>query len=125
MARRSPVVLIVDDDDQVLDISEKILTSLGYQVIPATNGDAALEIIRYYRQIDLLMTDIVMPGSLDGWQLAHRAKQLRPELGVIYTTGYTHRPVPDEGQFGYGPLLPKPWRADRLMSIIGRRTVAS
>lgn len=119
MPRRRPVVLIVDDDDQVLDVSAKILDALGYQVIPATNGDAALEIIKFYQLIDVLMTDIVMPGSLDGWELAHRAKQLRPDLRVIYTTAYNHRSVPDKGQPGYGPLLPKPWRADQLMSMIG------
>lgn len=120
MARNRPIVLIVDDDDQVLDIAAIVLASLGYQVIPATNGDAALEIIKYYRAIDLLMTDIVMPGSLDGWELAHRAKQLRPELGVVYTTGFSDKLLPDTSNPGYGPLLPKPWRADQLVSIVNR-----
>ncbi len=120
MPRNRPIVLIVDDDDQVLDIAAIVLASLGYQVIPATNGDAALEIIKYYRAIDLLMTDIVMPGSLDGWELAHRAKQLCPGLGVVYTTGFSNRALPDRSSPGYGPLLPKPWRADQLVSIINR-----
>jgi DNA-binding NtrC family response regulator len=120
MARSRPIVLIVDDDDQVLDIAAIVLASLGYQVIPATNGEAALEIIKYYRAIDLLMTDIVMPGEIDGWELARRAKHIRPELRVVYTTGFADKALPDKSHPGYGPLLPKPWRADQLVSLVNR-----
>ena len=120
MARNRPIVLIVDDDDQVLDIAAIVLASLGYQVIPATNGEAALEIIKYYRAIDLLMTDIVMPGTIDGWELARRAKHMRPELSVVYTTGFSDGALPDKSHPGYGPLLPKPWRADQLVSLVNR-----
>jgi DNA-binding NtrC family response regulator len=120
MARNRPIVLIVDDDDQVLDIAAIVLASLGYQVIPATNGEAALEIIKYYRAIDLLMTDIVMPGTIDGWELARRAKHMQPELSVVYTTGFAESALPDKSNPGYGPLLPKPWRADQLVSLVNR-----
>jgi CheY-like chemotaxis protein len=120
MARKGAVILLVDDDDGVLDVAAVTLASLGYQVIPATNGEAALEIIKYYRQIDLLMTDIVMPGAMDGWELASRAKQLRPELGVLYTTGYGETLLPDESRPGLGPLLPKPWRTDQLAGLVNR-----
>jgi DNA-binding NtrC family response regulator len=120
MARSRPIVLIVDDDDQVLDVAAIVLASLGYQVIPATNGEAALEIIKYYRAIDLLMTDIVMPGTIDGWELARRAKRMRPELSVVYTTGFADGALPDKSNPGYGPLLPKPWRADQLVSLVNR-----
>ena len=120
MARNRPIVLIVDDDDQVLDIAAIVLASLGYQVIPAPNGEAALEIIKYYRAIDLLMTDIVMPGTIDGWELARRAKHMRPELSVVYTTGFSDGALPDKSHPGYGPLLPKPWRADQLVSLVNR-----
>jgi DNA-binding NtrC family response regulator len=120
MKKRRPIILIVDDDDQVLDVAAIVLASLGHQVIPATNGEAALEIIKYYREIDLLMTDIVMPGTIDGWELARRAKQLRPELVVLYTTGYAESMMPDESKPGLGPLLPKPWRADQLVSLVSR-----
>jgi CheY-like chemotaxis protein len=120
MTRNRPIVLIVDDDDQALDVAAIVLASLGYQVIPATNGEAALEIIKYYRAIDLLMTDIVMPGTIDGWELARRAKHMRPELNVVYTSGFVDRGLPDKGNPGHGPLLPKPWRADQLVSLINR-----
>ena len=120
MVKNRPVILVVDDDDQVLDVAAIVLASLGYHVIPATNGEAALEIIKYYRIIDLLMTDIVMPGTIDGWELARRAKQLRPELGVLYTTGYAENMLPEESKPGLGPLLPKPWRAEQLVSLVNR-----
>lgn len=118
--KKRQIILIVDDDDQVLDIAAIVLASLGHQVIPATNGEAALEIIKYYRSIDLLMTDIVMPGAIDGWELARRAKQLQPDLHVLYTTGYGDKMMPDQSKPGLGPLLPKPWRADQLASLITR-----
>ena len=120
MAERRPVVLVVDDDDEVLDVAAIILASLGYHVIPATNAEAALEIVKYYRGIDLLMTDIVMPGTIDGWELARRAKHMRPELSVVYTTGFAEGALPDKSNPGYGPLLPKPWRADQLVSLVNR-----
>jgi len=120
MAERRPVVLVVDDDDEVLDVAAIILASLGYHVIPATNPEAALEIVKYYRGIDLLMTDIVMPGPFDGWELARRAKQMRPNLGVVYTTGFGGAALDDEARPGLGPLLPKPWRPHQLVALVQR-----
>ncbi|HEX7967774.1 MAG TPA: response regulator [Stellaceae bacterium] len=119
MPKHSPLILIVDDDDQVLDSAEIVLTALDYRVIPATNADAALEIVKYYRGIDLLITDIVMPGSMDGWELARRAKEIRSELRVLYTSGFASRALP-ERDAGYGPLLPKPWRAPELVRTVHR-----
>ena len=118
--KKRQIILIVDDDDQVLDVAAIVLASLGHQVIPATNGEAALEIIKYYRDIDLLMTDIVMPGAIDGWELARRAKQLQPDLSILYTTGFADRMMPEASKPGLGPLLPKPWRADQLASLVTR-----
>lgn len=120
MVEDRPVVLIVDDDDQVLDAAASALQLLGYRVIPATNGEAALEIIKYYRPIDLLMTDIIMPGAVDGWELARRAKQLRPDLLVLYMTGHAEKLLADESKPGLGPVLPKPWRAHQLASLVNR-----
>jgi DNA-binding NtrC family response regulator len=120
MAKKRAVILLVDDDDGVLDVAAVTLASVGYQVIRATNGEAALEIIKYDQQIDLLMTDIVMPGTIDGWELANRAKQLRPEMSVLYMTGHGEILLPDENQGGFGPLLPKPWRSDQLVGLVNR-----
>jgi CheY-like chemotaxis protein len=112
-----PTILVVDDDGQVLEGTREIVSALGYEVIAARSGAEALSIIRNDATIDLLFTDISMPG-MDGWELARRSKQLRPELKVLYTTGFSFAPVPETATLGYGPLLPKPWRPAQLHRLL-------
>ena len=112
-------VLVVDDDEDVRDIAVVTLELQGYEVLCAADGNEALTSLRKHRDIRLLLTDIVMPG-MNGFELAHRAKQLRPDLAVIYTSGYNT--VPNWGEYGvgYGPLVPKPWRADALQEHVAK-----
>ncbi len=113
-------ILVVDDDEDVLDIAVTTLSALGYPVKAARNGEQALDILGEEPEIALLLTDIVMPGGMDGWDLAHHAKQLRPQLKVLYTSGHSARLLGDDRRSGYGPLLPKPWRLDQLESFVRR-----
>jgi CheY-like chemotaxis protein len=106
-----------NDDGQVLEETREIVAALGYRVISARSGQEALSIIRNDATIDLLFTDISMPG-MDGWELARRSKQLRPELKVLYTTGFSFAPVPGMATPGYGPRLPKPWRPAQLHRLL-------
>lgn len=99
MREARPIILVVDDDGQVLEGTREIVAALGYQVISAQSGTEALSIIRNGATIDLLFTDISMPG-MDGWELARRSKQLRPELKVLYTTGFSFAPVPETTTLG-------------------------
>jgi CheY-like chemotaxis protein len=118
-----PIILVVDDDADVLDGTREIVEALGYAVISARSGREALSIIRRDESIDLLFTDITMPG-MDGWELGRQSKQMRPDLKVVYTTGYSFSRVPEAFTPGYGPLLPKPWRPgelDRILRTILRR----
>ena len=117
MGEARPIILVVDDDGQVLEGTRDLVAALGYEVVAARNGQEALSIIRSDATIDLLFTDISMPG-MDGWELARRSKQLRPELKVIYTTGFSFAPVPETTTLGYGPLLPKPWRPAQLHRLL-------
>ena len=117
MRKARPIILVVDDDGQVLEGTSEIVAALGYEVISARSGTEALSIIRNDTAIDLLFTDISMPG-MDGWELARRSKQLRPELKVLYTTGFSFAPVPETATLGYGPLLPKPWRPSQLHRLL-------
>ena len=71
---------------------ENELKALGYRVITTSNGPAALEVLRQPGQIDLLFTDVVMPGGLFGPQLADEASRLRPGLKVLFTSGYSEHP---------------------------------
>lgn len=118
MANSAPIVLAVDDDPDVLMIASTVLSEQGFTVLEAVNGAEALKVIEARPDIDLLFTDIVMPGDIDGFELAHQAKQLRPALRVVYTSGYMKKvPWGDHG-VGHGPLLQKPWRQGQLIQTI-------
>jgi CheY-like chemotaxis protein len=108
-------ILIVDDEEAIRDIADAILTSAGYRVLTAADGSAALRIV-LAEPVDLLFTDIIMPG-MSGYELAMAAKRIRPELRVLYTSGF-----PGWGLAGAAAppahTLVKPWRAQQLVSEI-------
>ncbi|OFX00252.1 MAG: hypothetical protein A3D94_12860 [Alphaproteobacteria bacterium RIFCSPHIGHO2_12_FULL_66_14] len=81
-------ILVVDDNTGVLEEAVEQLTSLGYRVASASNGAEALEVLESEDDVDLLFTDVVMPGSLGGRALAERARQMRPGLKVLFASGY-------------------------------------
>ena len=80
-------VLLVEDELLVREVASEDLKEAGFDVTPASDGDEALAILRDTIEFDLLFTDIRMPGSVDGWELAREAKQTIPGLKVIYATG--------------------------------------
>jgi CheY-like chemotaxis protein len=103
-------VLVVEDDPDVLSLTVDLLKGLGYEVSTAVNAKAAMQHIRSRKRIDLLFTDVVMPGGVSGVQLARMASEVRPELGILLTSGY----VGDKSAIGENefPLIDKPY--DRL-----------
>ena len=114
MPGRPPTVLVVDDDPDVLNATCAVVEELGYAAVAARGGEEALSIVRRDRSVSVLFTDIMMPG-MDGWHLGRCAKEIRPELSVIYTTGFCRAP---DGAPGFGPLLPKPWRPTQLHALL-------
>ena len=92
---RNETILIVDDDELVLTFTQNLIESLGYRVLSASNGRDALEMLRQSTPIDLLFTDVVMPGAMSGPLLVAEARRLRPELKVLYTSGYPDHRMPD------------------------------
>jgi CheY-like chemotaxis protein/two-component sensor histidine kinase len=111
----SATVLVVEDDDLVRRHAADLLTTLGYQVLTCVNGPAALAVLRSPTDIDLLFTDVVMPGGIDGRELADAALALRPALKVLFTSGYTENAIVHHGRLDRGVhLLPKPYRAVEL-----------
>jgi signal transduction histidine kinase/CheY-like chemotaxis protein len=125
MPRASETILVVEDDDMVRSYVERELNGLGYRVILARDGFAALEILRQSGEIDLLFTDVVMPGGIFGPKLAEDASRLRPGLKVLYTSGYTENAVIHHGRLDPGiTLLNKPFRrqdlAEMLRSVLGK-----
>jgi CheY-like chemotaxis protein len=102
-------ILLVEDDAMVRNLTHDQLVALGYQVIMAVNGHAALEIVRQRADLDLLFTDIEMPGGMNGVQLAAAAIALRPSLKVLYASGYTEHANNQNSR-----LLSKPYRRAEL-----------
>jgi CheY-like chemotaxis protein len=108
-------VLVVDDDDQVRELAVSVLEDFHYTVFSASCADEALAILDRGHHVDLLFTDIVMPGR-DGYALADVAKERRPALRVLYTSGYVRAPFAPP----HGPLLAKPWRPAQLAAAVRR-----
>jgi CheY-like chemotaxis protein len=98
-------ILLVEDDELVRHHAERQLIALGYLVTTAVNGPAALETIKLRADIDLLFTDVVMPGGMNGPILADQALKLRPHLKVLYTSGYTENAMVHLGRLDNGTLL--------------------
>ena len=112
--RRS--VLLVDDDVEVRQVAAVILGELGFQVIEASSAEDAMEVVRGPAAIDLLMTDLAMPG-IGGMELAHLAKRARPGLKVLYTSAYV-RAAEGSRALGHGPLIEKPWMLEQLRAVV-------
>lgn len=108
-------ILVVEDDSAVREHVVAQLRALGYQVLEASAGAEAIEILRQTSSIDLLFTDVVMPGGMGGKELADLARQLRPSLKVLYTSGYTENSIVHHGKLDPGvKLLNKPYRREQL-----------
>jgi signal transduction histidine kinase len=108
-------ILVVEDDEALRLYTVEILSDLGYSVLTAANGASALEIIGRGHGIDLLFTDIVMPGGMNGRQLADEAVLRRPGLKVLFTTGYTADAIVHHGRLDPDvELISKPYTYDSL-----------
>jgi PAS domain S-box-containing protein len=115
----SETILCVEDDDVVRAHVTGQLESLGYKVIPASNAAQALELVNSGAAFDLLFTDIVMPGAMNGRQLAQKVAELRRPLRVLYTSGHTFGAFDSSGGLAYGVLLlTKPYRKAELARMV-------
>jgi PAS domain S-box-containing protein len=116
----SEVVMVVEDEPDVRRMAERILTRNGYSVIGADRGAEALEIFgRPEQTIDLLLTDVIMPEML-GTDLVERVKQLRPEIAVVFMSGYSHEVLAPEAlaEQGDSAFIEKPFNAGELLGTI-------
>lgn len=95
---RGETVLVVEDDDDVRAYSVNVLKELGYRVMEAPNGPAALDVLETKADISLLFTDVGLPGGLNGRQLADEALRWRPDLKVLFTTGYARTAIVHQGR---------------------------
>ncbi|HYD99541.1 MAG TPA: ATP-binding protein [Alphaproteobacteria bacterium] len=112
---RSGTILVVEDSAEVGDLAAAVLGDAGYTIHRASSGQAALDLLAGGLAVDLVFSDIVMPGGLSGLDLARRLAAARPELPVLLTTGYSQ--AASEGD-APAPILPKPYSPDALLRAI-------
>jgi CheY-like chemotaxis protein len=114
-------ILVVEDDALVRRYVITQIQSLGYKTLEASRASEALEIIDSSNAIDLLFTDVIMPGSLNGRQLVDEALVRRPGLKTLFTSGYTENAIVHHGRLDTGVLLlTKPYRKFDLARMIRR-----
>jgi PAS domain S-box-containing protein len=120
-AARAPVaaeaaqILVVDDNDEVRQVAVNQLTKLGYRVIAVPNGTEALEVLGEGADVDLLFTDVVMPGDINGRELADEARRQRPGLKVLFASGYFEGALVRRGEIEQNvQFIVKPYRKKEL-----------
>ena len=113
----SETVLVVEDNPEVLELAVSTITELGYRVLTAVDGPSALVILRSEQPIDLLFSDVVMPGGMNGFELINQARAMRHELRALAASGYAniHRPGTERPDV---PLLLKPYHLGDLAKCI-------
>jgi len=118
-AEKGETVLVVDDEATVRMIVTEVLEDLGYAAVEAADGHAGLKILQSDVHIDLLVTDVGLPGGMNGRQLADAARLLRPDLRILFITGYAENAVLGQGSLHPGMhVLTKPFAMDALASRI-------
>jgi CheY-like chemotaxis protein len=115
LLRGRECILVVEDDDLVRSYVVNRLAGLDYRVLAAEDGQRALQLLRSGAKVDLLFTDVILPEGLNGRELADEARQIRPSIRVLFTSGYTQETMIHHGKLDPGiALLNKPYRKDEL-----------
>lgn len=115
-ANDTPVILLVEDEPLVRMFGADVLEEAGFEVVEAVDGDAALAVLETRPDIGVLFTDVNMPGSLDGLDLARVVHERRPHIKLLIASGQvrlTEDEIPDSGRF-----LPKPYGPDAMLREI-------
>lgn len=107
-------IFIVEDNHELRNTVRRQLMALGYSTIEAEDGKTAVAMVKAGAEFDLLLTDIVMPGGMTGYELADQVGKLRPGRKVLFTSGYTELAASDGQEAPTGPLLSKPYRKQDL-----------
>jgi PAS domain S-box-containing protein len=114
-------VLVVDDNEDLIEVARTYLAEMGIASYDAKDGASALEMLALNSKIDLMMTDIVMPGGMNGVELAQRALEIFPGLKIIYSSGFPADDLEERSmRLADGPLLRKPYQRAEFAAIIQR-----
>jgi CheY-like chemotaxis protein len=113
-------ILVVEDEWLVRDMVARELSDVGYRVLQSETADEAMILLAQH-DVDLLLTDIRLPGELDGWDLAERARLRRPDMQIIYATAYsTERPRPVPRSV----VIQKPYRLPEIVAAVSKQLQA-
>ena len=119
MGQAAHSVLVVEDEPLVRLVAADIIEELGIKPYEAGDADEALFQLAAHPDIDVLFTDVDMPGGMDGIALAERVHRFKPEIGIIVTSGKVR--VPDASLPERGTFLPKPYRPEELAGVVGQK----
>ncbi len=117
---RRPKILVVEDQEAVRAVACGFLEDFGYEIVEAGDGFQALSVLQEHDDIDLMFSDVVMPGGMNGFDLAQAALSLKPNLKIVHTSGYPKGAMvhQDEPRFKSGFIIMKPYRREELQKII-------
>jgi len=115
-----PAIMVVDDETDILELLVEWLGEEGYPVVTAADPAGALALLAGDLKVGLLLTDVVMPGGLNGFDLARRAQALRPALKVIFISAYSMAETVLQARSAAEPILRKPFRHEQVMSEVRR-----
>ncbi len=120
VATRRPKILVVEDQEAVRAVACGFLEDFGYEIVEAGDGFEALSRLQEHDDVDLMFSDVVMPGGMNGFDLAQAAISMKPELKVVHTSGYPKGAMvhQDEPRFKEGFIIMKPYRREDLQKII-------
>lgn len=119
VAGGAETILVVDDEVAIQDNVAEILSALGYRVLRAGSADEADGVLRQHSRVDLLFTDVIMPGTMNSPQLATVARRLHPGIQVLFTSGYSENAVIQDGRLKQGvALLNKPYSDEDLARAV-------
>jgi len=119
--RQGGTVLLVDDEPDLREIASAYLTEMGYKVLEGKDAPSAFEMVRENQAIDLLVTDIIMPGRMNGIELAQKVRELCPGIHVIFTSGFPADALAERsGGKVEGPLLRKPYLRAEFMELVAK-----
>jgi len=126
LSRGEETILVVDDEIDLLHLAENYLLDLGYRVVIAENAAQALDILKENKKIDMLFSDVVMPGGMNGYELAEKAVEHIPGLKVLLTSGFTSKTIAHNGLAKFSAnLLNKPYRktdlAQRIRQVLDEK----
>ena len=118
--RHASKILVVEDQEAVRAVACGFLEDFGYDVVEAEDGFQALAKLQENPDIDLMFSDVVMPGGMNGFDLAQAARGIRPDLKVVHTSGYPKGAMvhQEEPRFREGFIIMKPYRREELQKII-------